>query len=147
MRSDQSPGDAIAENVIATACAPEKSLRNFGAIVDLDQSRPIHLGKKIFFIRKDMPMISLEDCIGMCGLDPDEVAAIGEHEHIPDIAAAALADYLLKQAGGPERIRAMIVDDIHKALDAGHIRHGAELFMALRHFLEQHPEANPEPGN
>lgn len=88
-------------------------------------------------------MISLEDCIGMCGLDPDEVAAIGEHEHIPDIAAAALADYLLKQAGGPERIRAMIVDDIHKALDAGHIRHGAELFMALRHFLEQHPEANP----
>ena len=27
-----------------------------------------------------MPMISLEDCIGMCGLDPDEVAAIGEHE-------------------------------------------------------------------
>jgi hypothetical protein len=44
-------------------------------------------------------MISLEDCIGMCGLDADEVAAIGEHEHIPDIAAAALADYLLKQAG------------------------------------------------
>lgn len=91
-----------------------------------------------------MPMISLEDCIGMCGLDPDEVAAIGEHEHIPDIAAAALADYLLKQAGGPERIRAMIVEDIHKALDAGHIRHGAQLFMALRHFLEQHPETNPE---
>jgi predicted protein tyrosine phosphatase len=90
------------------------------------------------------PMISLEDCIGMCGLDADEVAAIGEHEHIPDIAAAALADYLLKQAGGPERILTMIVDDIHEALDAGQIRHGAELFMALRHFLEQHPEANPE---
>ena len=80
----------------------------------------------------------------MCGLDADEVAAIGEHEHIPDIAAAALADYLLKQAGGPERILTMIVEDIHKALDAKHIRHAAELFMALRHFLEQHPEANPE---
>jgi hypothetical protein len=86
-------------------------------------------------------MISLEDCIGMCGLDADEVAAIGEHEHIPDIAAAALADYLLKQAGGPQRIRMMIVEDIHKALDAGHIRHAAELFMALRHFFKQHPEA------
>jgi hypothetical protein len=35
------------------------------------------------------------------------VAAIGEHEHIPDIAAAALADYLL---GGPQRIRMMIVE-------------------------------------
>ena len=85
-------------------------------------------------------MISLEDCIGMCGLDADEVAAIGEHEHLPNIAAAALAAYLLKQAGGPERIRQMI-EDIHKAFDEGHIRHGAELFMALRHFLEHHPEA------
>jgi hypothetical protein len=27
-------------------------------------------------------MISLADCIGMCGLDEDEVAAISEHEHI-----------------------------------------------------------------
>ena len=63
----------------------------------------------------------------MCGLDADEVAAINEHEHVPDIAAAALAHYLLKQAGGPERILAMIVEDIHKALDAGHnkARHGA----------------------
>ena len=40
-------------------------------------------------------MISLEDCIGLCGLDEDEVAAISEHEHIPEIAAAALANYLL----------------------------------------------------
>ena len=64
-------------------------------------------------------MISLEDCIGMCGLDADEVAAISEHEHLPNIAAAALAAYLLKQAGGPERIRQMMIEDIHKALDEG----------------------------
>ena len=38
-------------------------------------------------------MISLEDCIGMCGLDENEVAAISEHEHIPEISAAALASY------------------------------------------------------
>jgi hypothetical protein len=43
-------------------------------------------------------MISLEDCIAFCGLDKDEVAAISEHEHIPEIAATALADYLLKQS-------------------------------------------------
>ena len=86
-------------------------------------------------------MISLEDCIGMCGLDADEVAAIAEHEHLPGIAAAALAAYLLKQVGGAERIRQMMIDDIHKALDEGRIRHGAELFMALRHFLDQYPEA------
>ena len=85
-------------------------------------------------------MISLDDCIGLCGLDENEVAAISEHEHIPDIAAAALASYLLKQPHGGEAIRTMIIDDIHKALEEGRVRHGAELFMALRHFLEHHPE-------
>jgi len=86
-------------------------------------------------------MISLEDCIAFSGLDENEVAAIGEHEHILDIAATVLANYLLKQPHGGETIRKMIVDDIHPALDAGRVRHAAELFMALRHFLDQHPEA------
>jgi hypothetical protein len=72
-------------------------------------------------------MISLQDCIDLCGLDEDEVAAISEHEHIPEIAAAALASYLLKQPRGGETIRTMIIDDIHKALDEGRVRHGAEL--------------------
>jgi hypothetical protein len=87
-------------------------------------------------------MISLEDCIGMCGLDEEEVAAISEHEHIPDIAAAALASYLLKQPHGAENIRSMIVDDIHTALNQGRVKHAAELFMALRHFLDSNPNAS-----
>jgi hypothetical protein len=33
-------------------------------------------------------MISLKDCIGLCGLEEDKVAAISEHEHISEIAAA-----------------------------------------------------------
>jgi hypothetical protein len=86
-------------------------------------------------------MISLEDCIAMCGLEESEVSAIGEHEHIPEIAAAALADYLLKQPHGGEAIRTMIIDDIHQALNQGRIKHASELFMALRHFLEHHPDA------
>jgi hypothetical protein len=85
-------------------------------------------------------MISLEDCFGLCGLDENEVTAISEHEHIPDIAAAALASYLLTQPHGGETVRTMIIDDIHKALDERRVRHAAELFMALRHFLEHHPE-------
>jgi hypothetical protein len=86
-------------------------------------------------------MISLEDCIAFSGLNKDEVDAISEHEHIPEIAAAALANYLLKQPDGGKAIRTMIIDDIHKALEAGRVRHAEELFMALRHFLDQHPEA------
>jgi hypothetical protein len=85
-------------------------------------------------------MISIEDCIGLCGLDENEVAAISEHEHIPEIAAAALGSYLLRQPRGGEAIRTMIVDDIRKALAERRVRHAAELVMALRHFLEHHPE-------
>jgi hypothetical protein len=39
-------------------------------------------------------MITLEDCIGLCGLTEEEVLAIAEHEHLPEIAATALAQYL-----------------------------------------------------
>lgn len=35
----------------------------------------------------------------------------------------------------------MIVEDIRKALDDGKLKHAQELFMALRHFLNEHPEA------
>ena len=86
-------------------------------------------------------MISLEDCIALCGLDESEILAIAEHEHVPEIAAAALAGYLVRQPHGGEKIRTMIIDDIRKALDERRINHAAELFMALRHFLEEHPEA------
>lgn len=86
-------------------------------------------------------MISLEDCVAMCGLSAEEVSAVSEHEHIPEIAATALANYLLQRAGGPEQIRTMIIEDIHKALDAGRIEHAGELFSALRHFLHEYPQA------
>ena len=73
----------------------------------------------------------------MCGLSEDEVDALSEHEHIPEIAATALANYLLHQPHGSEAIRTMIVDDIHKALDAGRVKHAAELFMALAPFSQR----------
>lgn len=86
-------------------------------------------------------MITLEDCIAMCGLNEEEILAIAEHEHIPEIAAAALAQYLLSQKHGPEKIRGMLRDDIRAALARGDRKHARELFMALRHFLAIYPEA------
>lgn len=85
-------------------------------------------------------MISLEDCIAMCGLTEAEVLAIAEHEHIPEIAAAALASYLLQKKHGREEIRDMIRDDIRAALDRQDRTHARELLMALRHFVAEHPE-------
>ena len=86
-------------------------------------------------------MITLQDCIAMCDLDEAEVQAIAEHEHIPEIAAAALAQYLLRQEHGAETIRDMLRDDIRAALARNDRDHARDLYMALRHFLSCHPEA------
>jgi len=86
-------------------------------------------------------MITIEDCIAMCGLTQDEVLAIAEHDHIPEIAAAALGQYLLTQDDGTEKISAMLRDDIRLAIRRNDLAHARQLFMALRHFLSSHPQA------
>ena len=49
-------------------------------------------------------MLTLEDCVAFCGLTEEEVLAIAEHEHMPEIAAAAFAEYLTNQEHGTEKI-------------------------------------------
>jgi hypothetical protein len=88
-------------------------------------------------------MITLEDCIAFCGLTEDEVLAIAEHEHIPEVAATALAQYLLSQEHGSENVRDMIVDDIRRAQLRGDRKHVLCLLHVLHHFLKMHPEAKP----
>ena len=90
-------------------------------------------------------MISLEDCIALCGLTRDEVLALAEHEHIPDIAAAALGHYLLNQPAGCKAIHAMITEDIRLARERGDMRHADELALTLRHFVGSHPEMAYQP--
>ncbi len=86
-------------------------------------------------------MISIEDCIALCGLTREEVLAIAEHEHIPEIAAAALAQCLLFNGKGEASIRNMIVDDIRAAQARGEREHVQALLHVLHHFLRTHPDA------
>jgi hypothetical protein len=88
-------------------------------------------------------MITLQDCIALCGLDEAEVLAIAEHEHVPEIVAAGLAETLLKRQRGVEEVRHMIIDDIRAAHQRGDARHVRELLVCLKSFLDQHPEAIP----
>ena len=88
-------------------------------------------------------MISLEDCIGLCGLTEEEVLAIAEHEHVPAMAATALGQYLLKQEHGIEQIRDMIVHDIRQAQQRQDKQHILVLLHVLHHFVNAHPEASP----
>jgi hypothetical protein len=88
-------------------------------------------------------MITLEDCIGLCGLTEEEVLALAEHEHLPEIAATALAQYLMSQGHGGDKVRDMIIDDIRQAERAGDKQHVLTLLHVLHHFLVTHPEATP----
>lgn len=87
-------------------------------------------------------MLSLEDCIALSDLTPEEVDAIAEREHLPEIIAAELGFYLVHCADGRQAIRAIIRDDIAAARARRDFRRAAELKLLLRHFIER-CRANP----
>ena len=62
-------------------------------------------------------MLSLEDCIALSGLTEDEILAIAQHEHIPEIAAAELGNYLSRSADGRRALEWLLHDHIRAGLD------------------------------
>ncbi len=62
------------------------------------------------------------------------------HENIPDAIAAELADYLVTGDDGVPKIRAIIVDDIKLAQEAGNKEQEDKLNEVLKHFVATHPE-------
>lgn len=84
-------------------------------------------------------MLSMEDCIALCGLNEAEVLAIAEHEGIPEIAAAELGNYLVRSADGELCIKAMIRDDLAAARAHGDRQRELALRLMLRNFVLEHP--------
>jgi hypothetical protein len=88
-------------------------------------------------------MLTYEDCIGLCELTEEEVDAIAEHEHIPNIVAAELGNYLVHDEDtGVPKIRRIILDDIKAAEKRGDKKHVVVLKLALKHFVDTHPSAS-----
>jgi hypothetical protein len=56
---------------------------------------------------------------------------------------APLAEYLLNQEHGPEKIRDVIVDDVRATQARGDRKHVRTLLHVLHHFLKSHPQALP----
>ena len=84
-------------------------------------------------------MLTYEDCLGLANLEPDEIDAIAEHEHLPQMVALELGAYLVRAPDGQLRIRAMIKDDIAAARMRGDLAHAGRLRLVLKHFCETHP--------
>lgn len=86
-------------------------------------------------------MLTLQDCLELCELTEDEVLAIAEHEHITEMAALELGNYLVHTPEGERRIKAMIAEDIDAARARGEIGHAAMLKLVLKRFVETHAAA------
>lgn len=84
-------------------------------------------------------MLCLEDCLALCDLTEEEVLAIAHHEHIPEIAAAELGNYLVHTPEGEMRIKAIIRDDIAATRAKGDRARELALKVLLRNFVLQHP--------
>ena len=87
-------------------------------------------------------MLTFEDCLSQCHLTEEEIIAIERHEHIPEIAALELAEYLVQSPDGRLRIKAIIFDEIDLASRKGHNEEALKLKAVLKHFIDTHPE-NP----
>ena len=87
-------------------------------------------------------MITLDDIMDMTELTHEEIAAVAEHEHLPEVNASALADYLVHHHKGPQAVVGMISDDLRAALHRGDKPHARELFVVLQHFVKTHPGAD-----
>ena len=85
-------------------------------------------------------MLTLQDCIALSDLTEEEVDAIAEHEHCPEIIAAELGNYLIHSPEGVPMLKRIIADDIHAAREREDWGHAVKLRMVLRHFIETHPE-------
>ncbi|PTW45278.1 hypothetical protein [Rhodovulum kholense] len=86
-------------------------------------------------------MISLDDIEDMTSLTRDEIAAIALHEHVPEADASLLGEYLMHVHNGPQRVTAMICDDIRAALHADDLDGARALYGVLHAFLIAHPDA------
>ena len=82
-------------------------------------------------------MLTWQDCIGVADLEQDLIDAVAEHEHLPEMLALEMANYLVQAPDGTPRLKRMILDDIAAAKARGDRRHAAKLVLTLRHFIAE----------
>lgn len=86
-------------------------------------------------------MINENDILDMTCLTRAEIDAIAQHEHIAEVAAAEIGEYMMHIHHGPQRVQKMICEDIQAALHEDDLDRARALYKTLKAFLAAHPEA------
>lgn len=89
-------------------------------------------------------MLTYQECLELCDLSLDEIDAIARHEHVPEIIAAEMGNYLMQCPDGVPCIKRYILDDIEEAERHGNRKRALHLKLVLHHFIETHPEHKAE---
>jgi hypothetical protein len=91
-------------------------------------------------------MLTLEDCIALSDLSEEEIDAIAEHEHVPEIVATEIGNYLIRREDGTACLKRIILDDIEVAEARGDLEHASNLRNVLRHFIRTHADQLGKPA-
>lgn len=84
-------------------------------------------------------MLTLDQCIGMSGLDDDEIAVIAEHRRLPTIVAVEVGQTLLETVSGKFILRGYISDLLANAKRAGRHEKAQHLDRVLTGFDRRYP--------
>ena len=84
-------------------------------------------------------MLSYQDCVELSDLTEEEIEAIAEHEHLPEMAALELGSYLVHSPEGVPMIKRIILEDIEEERRRGHADKALKLKLVLKHFVDTHP--------
>lgn len=85
-------------------------------------------------------MLSYEDCVEASDLTEEEIAAIAQHQHLPEMAALEMGSYLVHTAEGIPMIKSIILDDIKEESRRGHDEKVLQLKLVLKQFVENHAQ-------
>lgn len=84
-------------------------------------------------------MLTYQDCVELSDLTEEEIEAIAQHEHLPEMAALELGSYMVHTEEGIPMIKRIILDDIEEARRRGHVEKILQLKLVLKHFVDTHP--------
>lgn len=84
-------------------------------------------------------MLSMRDCVDMCDLDDEEVEAIAEHEHVPQIVACEIACVLMQSNDGVDLVHHFMEENRDRAAAKGQRNAAAHWRDVLHRFDRSHP--------